>query len=115
MSGFTFESEMKAARYASAIQYAILTHDTPLPGLTDTCPECGETVDGWNTDHILGVDREENVYVIIGCEGYWVIDPKYAMMDNTNWSDGSALGDEVTGVHDGVCAGNHPEGAPCTV
>lgn len=105
MSGFTFETEMKVARYVALAQAAVLTGLVPAGVLTDTCNECGDHMEtGTADDHVIVVDRDENQLVLIGCEGYWHLDPVAVGLPRGNWS-GNALGDEMTGVEsdDDLC------------
>jgi plasmid stabilization system protein ParE len=88
MSGFTFEGQMQAARYAAAAQAAILTGLISPEYLTTRCPECGDEMSvGAPDDHVIGIDREEIQFVIIACEGYWVIPPSLVGIDSPHWSD----------------------------
>src|SRR6266576_1672064 len=64
--------------------------ETTLPLKTDisrwiskTCPECSSEADLMGYDHIC--DKEGNV--LIGCEGYWVINPRVLGLDNPDWDD----------------------------
>jgi hypothetical protein len=66
------------------------------PYLTDRCPECGEKIVGVMDDgtHIWvasGLDASTgegpSTYVVVGCEGYWVIDPTVVGMARVDWQD----------------------------
>lgn len=76
-------------RYVEAVDLALQagTLDTPL---TTRCPEC----DGDFTDidvaradelHILVATTADTVAVVVGCEGYFVIDPNLVGIDAPNW------------------------------
>lgn len=108
MPGFTFETQMRAMQYAAGAQAALHMDLIPSQYLTTTCPECGDEVTNDITAHVVIIDREETQFVIVGCEGYWVINPEIIGMDREGWSDWTA-GDEmdrVTGVHDASCNGD---------
>ena len=66
---------------------------------TNYCPECGTdlmTPDDFYMDHVVWRDESApyapnlmypDPVVIVGCEGYWVIDPAVVGIDSPNWSD----------------------------
>ncbi len=73
----------RGARYVTAV-YAALAHGAPLP-LTDRCTECGE-VPGWpNEDHITLPRPDGSAAVVIGCEGYYLINPNLVGIDAPDW------------------------------
>lgn len=82
-------------RYAAAVQDQIDKDPLKLSRwLTRTCPECGqERHDDWDRhdrtdpDHY---DEHHIVYkghIVIGCEGYWVIEPRSVGIDSEYWND----------------------------
>lgn len=88
MSGFTFETEMKMGRYAAGVQAALWMDLVPEKYLTDRCTECGESIETMDQDeHVIMVDREENQFVLVACEGYWVVNPSVAGLPNNGWDD----------------------------
>lgn len=116
MPGFTFETEMRAARYASMMQAALLKDLIDPSQLTSVCPECGDQmVIGATDEHVVMIDSEETEFVLIACEGYWVMDPRIIGWDRENWQPNGALGDAVTGVHDSACDGSHSDDTPCAI
>lgn len=51
--------------------------------LTHTCPECGHTVDDDDDEgHTL-----VGTFVVIGCEGYHIVDPNACGLERPRWSD----------------------------
>ena len=54
---------------------AVAGDKTTLP-LTSVCPECGLSTDLLDLDHVVVQVGAGTAAVVIGCEGYWVIDPK---------------------------------------
>jgi hypothetical protein len=75
------------AGYVRAAAEAIEGGDTAdLTNLTDTCPDCRERITAFNTGVHVAVAAtpitsaaymiDDQVYVIVGCEGAWVIDPR---------------------------------------
>lgn len=70
-----------------------LRDSTPVrPWQTTICPECGDIptpnrMGGLHGDspytHILDADG----FVLVGCEGYHVINPNVIGMENPNWHD----------------------------
>ena len=76
--------------YFMRIEAAIQAH-VKLP-LTEVCPDCGEwiaTVDG---DHVTvlapfdGASKSASkLAVVIGCEGYWTINPELVGLPHGNW------------------------------
>lgn len=51
--------------------------------LTDRCPECGQVPTGTDTQ----AHRMHEGFVIIACEGYWVMDPEKIGLGTGNWMD----------------------------
>jgi hypothetical protein len=51
--------------------------------LTATCPECDERPDPRDSEHVLSRER----YVLVGCEGYLVINPALMGFDRPEWDD----------------------------
>jgi hypothetical protein len=98
------------ARYLIAIIQAVVFEGrTDIP-LTNTCPECGVDLqdDDADIEHLIITLTSDTTAVVVGCEGYFVINPNLVGIDAPNWTADGALGDEVTGVHDAACNGNHP-------
>ena len=100
--------------YTEAVADAIITGKLSGP-FTTTCPECGsdfaDSDEAYeDTEHIIVTLTSDTFAVIVGCEGYFVVNPNLVGFDSPNWSNESALGDEVTGVHAEHCAGDHPDG-----
>lgn len=56
---------------------------------TETCPECGDPVEG---DGLVLCDDGEFAHVVLGgsvvlgCEGYWVVNPAVLGMDAGSWT-----------------------------
>ena len=61
--------------------------------MTSTCPECQRTMTGLdNDDHLVlrvpGAEHDDaQVFVVIGCEGYWVINPNVVGIKCDTWLD----------------------------
>jgi hypothetical protein len=56
--------------------------------LTDRCHECGRTVEADDkTLHVIGTIAADRPapYVIVGCEGYWHVDPAKVGIDRPQW------------------------------
>lgn len=85
---FTNASEIYYQRIVGVMEYAA-TLDPQAPGaalendLTERCPECGQVPTG--TDAYYHKMHDGNV--IIGCEGYYVIDPGLVGLATGNWMD----------------------------
>jgi hypothetical protein len=77
----------KAARYLVAVCTALDTGTLhPDARRTMTCPECDDHVNLLHdSDHILW-DGPGGPVLIIGCEGYWVINPNLVGIDSPNWT-----------------------------
>lgn len=88
MSGFDFPGLMRMGRYAAMVQAAVYGDLIDPRYLTSRCPECGDEMSiGAPEDHVTVVDSEETVFVAVGCEGYWVIDPEQVGLPRNGWSD----------------------------
>ncbi len=65
--------------------------------LTDQCPECGTILGRLEHDYHLVVPMPDadpkgrEVAVIIGCEGYWVVNPALVGIDAPNWGSFAPL------------------------
>lgn len=90
-------------RYLTAAHQEIVFRGNPnsIP-TTSTCPECGadfdSRVDAMSDNdgaHVV-LELSGDVFaVIVGCEGYWVVNPNLLGIHSPNWSDGTALGDGI--------------------
>lgn len=49
------------------------------------CPECELEVDPLDADHIV-TDYEGDMLVLVGCEGFWCINPNLVGMSVPNWT-----------------------------
>ncbi len=73
--------------YVSAVNVAIASGNLPATVLrTDTCPECQTQLDadGGYDDHLITFVNGRLI-VVIGCEGYWVIDPNAVGIASPTW------------------------------
>lgn len=93
----------RTATYLLAVATAIEAGRTDLI-LTDICPECNEKIDLFDTDHLV-MERHPDVFagpnttaawVIVGCEGYWVVNPATVGLPIDMWQDWAALPDDIT-------------------
>src|SRR3546814_13253239 len=54
------------------------------------CPECDQSVYGERfnpADHWILLDtKRDDLVVVIGCEGYWIVNPASVGIQNENWS-----------------------------
>jgi hypothetical protein len=69
------------AGYCAAVVHAVTIEGrTDIP-LTDTCPECGTQVTNYmqavtDDGHLVIQPAGDTYAVIVGCEGFWTINPK---------------------------------------
>lgn len=75
-----------AGRYLAGIQAATETGVDLSRYWTTVCPECGDeppdepsTGDDWHVTDTAG-------HVLIGCDGYWVVDPNAVGLTDPAWS-----------------------------
>ena len=100
---------------ATYVKYAIMAIDlgkVEIP-LTNTCPECGETIDTYldaatsDDPHLVYGTTSDTFAILVGCEGYWVVNPELVGLPRGEWQDwtDNPLGDEATGIgsDDPVC------------
>jgi hypothetical protein len=84
--------------YVAGIVAALRAGRVPGDAITDTCPECGDTpqrtTGGRCTDgHVVALAPEgrygadHGLAVLVGCEGYFVIDPTHAGVPIGGWED----------------------------
>lgn len=87
--------DYRTAHYILAVAGALEDGERIDPeAMTDRCPECGEVQTLLDCrDHVVmrrsNVEGQYEVFVVIGCEGYWVLDPKPLGVpgDNSTWQD----------------------------
>lgn len=60
-------------------------HDT----VGSKCPECGDDVWLADSEHVYWTDdhphQDPRVVVIVGCEGYWIVNPALVGIDKPSW------------------------------
>jgi len=79
------EREARAAKdltaYLAAVIRAMMRHDPAITAyLSPTCPECGQHAQPEDGQHVVLGSA-----VVVGCEGYWVINPNAVGIANPNW------------------------------
>lgn len=102
--------DLKTATYLVGVGNAIREGRVPEKYLTDMCPECG-LLCTWSLGedpHITMPAKEYDtisarsdandwqVYVVVGCEGYWAINPRDVGMPSESWQDWTLLPNDVT-------------------
>lgn len=75
------------ALYVHQVATAIDAGELARVDLTNWCPECAMPVTDFGNDgHVaVAVDPHGHVAVVIGCEGYWVVDPAKVGRERKNW------------------------------
>ncbi len=86
----TYNEPFPGFRQASYVAAVLSTLDAGLIGRTEIpskCPECEELMDLNNaSEHVVLVGVAPLVTrVIIGCEGYWTVDPARVGLLRGNW------------------------------
>lgn len=67
--------------YLAAVIAAMMRHDPRVVSfLSPICPECGQLADAEGGLHVV-----LGAAVVVGCEGYWVIDPNTVGIPKPNW------------------------------
>ncbi len=79
------ERDARAAKeltaYLAAVIRAMMRHDPAITAyLSPTCPECGQHAQPEDGVHVV-----LGAAVVVGCEGYWVINPNAVGIPNPNW------------------------------
>lgn len=54
--------------------------------LSQKCPECDRCPAICDPDHVMGYSGPNGWFVLVGCEGYWVLDPNEFGIERPNWS-----------------------------
>lgn len=71
-------------KYVAAARRAIDNREPAIEKwLTTKCTECGAEPDEGDAEHIFTAEG----YILIGCEGYWIINPNALGIDRPNWDD----------------------------
>lgn len=71
------------ARYLLSVAQAVAEGHTLET--TSTCSECGQTPDVDDAEHLCMQLADGKTFVVIGCEGYWFIDPASVGLFGTSW------------------------------
>lgn len=102
--------DVKDAHYAYCVARAIEMRGTEGIKMTTTCPECDQVTNYWGTtdtgDHLVLALSDGTHMLLIGCEGYWVVDPGSVGLDRGNWTDQSGNSPDGTTQlcgHEGPC------------
>jgi hypothetical protein len=67
--------------YLAAVIRALIRRDPALePYLSPICSECGQIPEPQDGDHVV-----LGAAVVIGCEGYWLINPNVVGIHRPNW------------------------------
>lgn len=98
-------------RYVRACAAALRDRTLTVYDITSVCPECREYVDSSDPAHITApAGIVDGIAVLIGCEGYHVIDPGRVGLDNTGWEDWRPLDERGPDVSEdlGRCEHQYP-------
>lgn len=85
--------DVKSAHYAYVVARAIEMRGGSTEGIkvTITCPECDQPTNYWGAtdtgDHLVLALPNGQHMLLIGCEGYWIVDPGSVGLDRGNWTD----------------------------
>ncbi len=71
------------ARYLLAVTTA-LDEGKPVP-VTSTCTECEGTPNLFDEQHLSVLLGDGRTVVVVGCEGYFLVDPASVGLDRGNW------------------------------
>lgn len=84
------ELTVKRAEYLLRVAKAAQGGSLPLDRTSDGCQECGYQINEWTPDqraeHIYAKLGDEE-FMVIGCEGYWFVDPTLVGLPRENWQD----------------------------
>lgn len=78
------ERETPRVRYLAAVIRRLERNPNAVP-TTPKCPECGEEPEPWAEMHTTIVLRNGCTAVLIGCEGYLVVNPNLVGIRMPNW------------------------------
>lgn len=102
---------LELATYLDRATRAINEGKIEIP-LTNRCQECGEKIDTYHgaagdDPHLVMQTTSDTYAVLVGCEGYWQINPALIGLPPGQWQDwtDNPLGDEAPPV----CVLNAPE------
>lgn len=83
---------LKTADYLMKAIQAINLGKTEIP-LTNRCPECNEAIDtyldaaDYANGHIVYQTTSDTFVILVGCEGYWTINPELIGLPRDMWMD----------------------------
>ena len=86
------------AEYLLAVTKAWEQNDLPNSQKLDWCSECGETIADMfaaTGEHGIIFDQAGRDFVVLGCEGYWQVDPSVVGIEKLSWQSLEAQGIEV--------------------
>ncbi len=92
------ERQARIEAYVAAVTSRIVTADgreTIERWLTPRCPECEHDAEDMS-DSDLAAHIIIDGFVVVACEGYWVIDPNAVGIDSDSWGDWTEADDEPT-------------------
>jgi hypothetical protein len=78
--------DRETAAYVLAVVAGVERSTLHPEHLTAVCPECEQQQTFLDNDlHLVVSSAAGKVAVVVGCEGYWVVDPKLVGIDAPNW------------------------------
>jgi hypothetical protein len=90
--------DQHSVTYVTNVTAAIMSGKIPHTAQSAICPECDQEMNMWGIPldgHLVfdAGDRTDDpkLFVLIGCEGYWVIDPALAGMPRGGWTPPTEL------------------------
>lgn len=88
------ELNIERAEYLLAVAKA--NHDLKIPAdrISTSCAECGECIEEMGPQlevcHVLarfGDAPDGGMFMVMGCEGYWYVDPSLVGIERSGWQD----------------------------
>jgi len=102
---------IRLGTYIARAQEAIaMMAEDIRPWLTKRCDECNGVPMEPDGEHVM-----QDGYVVVGCEGYWHVNPNALGMNEESWNDWRTIASVTTPAEKPQCTYRSPLGYQCNL